>query len=111
MHRNRRTRDQPQTPDIHRQYSKRQWDGLVRKWRRQLHQWDVLGPNGEPIGDSNETPNDVAASSSAVASARELSDLDKEIEAVAMSLPEPAEDVEIDEDDLAALDEQLAEFI
>jgi len=36
----RRPRWHPNTPDPNAQYSKRQWDGLVRKWRRQLHTFD-----------------------------------------------------------------------
>ncbi len=34
-------------------YSKRQWDGIVRSWRRQLHRWD----NGTP---ANASPDDGA---------------------------------------------------
>lgn len=33
--------DHPVTPDPTGEYSKRQWDGIVRKWRRQLHTWDT----------------------------------------------------------------------
>jgi hypothetical protein len=31
-----------------RRFSKRQWDGIVRSWRRQLHMWD----NGTPANAS-----------------------------------------------------------
>jgi hypothetical protein len=35
----RKSRD-PQTPDKYQKISKRSWDFLVRKWRRQLHHFD-----------------------------------------------------------------------
>jgi len=50
----RRRRSDPRTPDKHQKYSKRAWDGLVRKWRRDLHRWDP--------------PEDLLASSSSSAS-------------------------------------------
>ncbi len=34
-----------------RQYSKRCWDAIVRKWRRELHKWD---PEGSTAGDEND---------------------------------------------------------
>lgn len=41
-HRSERKPQDPKTPDalelLH--YSKRAWDGIVRKWRRQLHDYD-----------------------------------------------------------------------
>ncbi|KAI8801262.1 hypothetical protein BJ742DRAFT_837886 [Cladochytrium replicatum] len=43
--RNRRKKGDPQTPDKHMKCSKRCWDGLIRAWRRKLHQWDP--PDGE----------------------------------------------------------------
>lgn len=30
----------PNTPDKYQRCSKRSWDGQVRKWRRELHEWD-----------------------------------------------------------------------
>ena len=36
----RRARGDPRTPDIHGVYSKRQWEGLVKAWRRRLHTYD-----------------------------------------------------------------------
>lgn len=30
----------PRTPDIHKDMSKRQFDGIVKAWRRALHTWD-----------------------------------------------------------------------
>eukprot|EP00164_Ancoracysta_twista_P000628 GFYU01000833.1.p1 GENE.GFYU01000833.1~~GFYU01000833.1.p1 ORF type:complete len:304 (+),score=90.50 GFYU01000833.1:336-1247(+) len=35
-----RGREDPRTPDIHRVCSKRCFDGQLRKWRRDLHKWD-----------------------------------------------------------------------
>lgn len=35
-----RTREHPKTPPMHLKYSRRAWDGLVKKWRIQLHEWD-----------------------------------------------------------------------
>jgi hypothetical protein len=32
----------PTTPDIHEKISKRNFDGRIKAWRRQLHFWDVL---------------------------------------------------------------------
>ena len=40
-----RKHQHPETPDKHSKCSKRTWDGLVRSWRRKLHQWDP--PEGE----------------------------------------------------------------
>jgi len=36
-----RTKVHPRIPDIHQVCSKRSWDGQVRKWRRQLHDYDL----------------------------------------------------------------------
>lgn len=38
-----RRRSDPQTPDIHMIASKRQFDGIVKAWRRRLHDWDPKG--------------------------------------------------------------------
>lgn len=35
-----RTREHPRTPNIRRKCSKRSWDGIVRRWRRALHEFD-----------------------------------------------------------------------
>ncbi|KAJ1631919.1 histone RNA hairpin-binding protein RNA-binding domain-containing protein [Pavlovales sp. CCMP2436] len=45
-----RAREQPRTPDRHKVMSKRAWEGLIRKWRRQLHDWDPLELQGERGG-------------------------------------------------------------
>lgn len=36
-----RQQEHPRTPDKTQKLSKRRWDGLVRAWRRKLHEWDV----------------------------------------------------------------------
>lgn len=40
----------PRTPDIKQVCSKRSWDGQVRKWRTQLHEFDL------PASENEETP-------------------------------------------------------
>ncbi|VEN60770.1 unnamed protein product [Callosobruchus maculatus] len=35
-----RTQEDPQTPNKYVKYSRRAWDGLIRKWRLQLHKYD-----------------------------------------------------------------------
>mmetsp|Transcript_17358 Transcript_17358/g.22572 ORF Transcript_17358/g.22572 Transcript_17358/m.22572 type:complete len:229 (+) Transcript_17358:40-726(+) len=37
---NERKRSDPMTPDIEMKASKRQFDGIVKAWRRRLHEWD-----------------------------------------------------------------------
>ncbi|KAL1530410.1 hypothetical protein AB1Y20_001315 [Prymnesium parvum] len=39
-----RTRDDPQTPDIFEKSAKRAFDGKVKAWRRALHAWDAAHP-------------------------------------------------------------------
>eukprot|EP00940_MAST-03C_sp_MAST-3C-sp2_P003618 g3618.t1 len=36
--------DEPYTPDKTQKYSKRQWQGMIRKWRRTLHMYDNREP-------------------------------------------------------------------
>ncbi|XP_022917486.1 histone RNA hairpin-binding protein [Onthophagus taurus] len=35
-----RGQNDPQTPDKHRKYSRRGWDGLIKQWRLRLHRFD-----------------------------------------------------------------------
>ncbi len=37
----------PRTPDKNLKYSRRQWDGLVKSWKLQLHAWDSQHKEGE----------------------------------------------------------------
>ena len=37
-----RKKTDPWTPDKYTKCSKRCWDGMVRSWRRQLHNWDPV---------------------------------------------------------------------
>ncbi|KAG8460459.1 hypothetical protein KFE25_013109 [Diacronema lutheri] len=41
-----RTAAQPRTPDRTKVMSKRAWEGLIRKWRRELHKWDPMELQG-----------------------------------------------------------------
>jgi len=49
-----RTKAHPKIPDIYQVCSKRSWDGQVRKWRRQLHDFD---PSPEAAGQDGLTQN------------------------------------------------------
>jgi len=66
-----RTRQHPRTPDIHKQCSKRAMDGLVRQWRRALHEYDpeVINANA----DGTTTAAATAAPSTASTASRKLS--------------------------------------
>lgn len=45
---NRREPGQPKTPNMQMKYSRRAWDGLIKMWRKKLHDWDdSKTPEGE----------------------------------------------------------------
>ena len=46
----------PRTPDIREPHSKRQFDGLVKEWRRRLHQWEGENPPPSVVSSSNSCP-------------------------------------------------------
>eukprot|EP01135_Chromosphaera_perkinsii_P006055 Nk52_evm3s387 gene=Nk52_evmTU3s387 len=62
----------PQTPNKHKKMSKRAWDGLVKKWRRQLHEYDFEEAAMQSI------PNPVNASEEASAIGNPPNELDAE---------------------------------
>lgn len=58
----RHPREHPPTPDPTGKYSKRQFDGMIRAWRRRLHDWDPpaaergLGPAVAPVIPALDAP-------------------------------------------------------
>eukprot|EP01111_Echinosteliopsis_oligospora_P011099 TRINITY_DN3575_c0_g1_i1.p1 TRINITY_DN3575_c0_g1~~TRINITY_DN3575_c0_g1_i1.p1 ORF type:complete len:200 (+),score=59.25 TRINITY_DN3575_c0_g1_i1:45-644(+) len=52
--REKRKRGDPMTPDKTRVCSKRSWDGVIRKWRRQLHAFDPETEDNQVTIDLNE---------------------------------------------------------
>jgi len=49
-----RKKTDPWTPDKYTKCSKRCWDGMVRSWRRQLHNWDPIDDNSSKM-NSNQS--------------------------------------------------------
>ena len=66
----------PVTPKKDRIYSKRQWDGAIKSWRRRLHQWDeknksvsIAAPAAGAAASSSAAPAAAPAATSAATSA------------------------------------------
>ncbi|XP_045448354.1 histone RNA hairpin-binding protein [Melitaea cinxia] len=53
-----RTKDDPKTPDKYTKYSRRSWDMLIKMWRKKLHQYDT-----EANKDDNESDESSSHSS------------------------------------------------
>jgi len=51
---NMRKKGDPKTPDKYQKCSKRSWDGQIKKWRRQLHQYDPTSNKDEIEVNPNE---------------------------------------------------------
>lgn len=60
---NARTKEHPKTPDIYQVCSKRSWDGQVRKWRRQLHDFDPSPAGQDGFNQDAADLEDTEASS------------------------------------------------
>lgn len=63
--RQKRTKEHPRTPTVQKECSKRSWDGLVRQWRRLLHDFDAKNAaeksgdkSGEQSADSNSSSSE-----------------------------------------------------
>lgn len=55
----RRRRTDPRTPDIHARISTKRFNGLVRAWRRRLHEFD---PQDSTVGASSSSPSSFSSS-------------------------------------------------
>lgn len=55
----------PRTPDKNIQYSRRQWDGLIKAWKLQVHAWNADGKfHNFSVGNWNEDQKASGSSSS-----------------------------------------------
>lgn len=55
--RSRRSKEHPRTPDKHKVCSKRAFEGLLKAWRRRLHEWDPSGAEGDCAQTVPVTPS------------------------------------------------------
>lgn len=81
----------PKTPNVHRKYSRRAWDGLIKQWRLQLHFWSL---SAEEIAEENrrreshnesfcsETSEVTSTSTATSTSSSMMSDVKSELEAL-----------------------------
>jgi len=56
-----RTKAHPRVPDVHQVCSKRSWDGQVRKWRRQLHDYDLPEAAGQVRSAADQDLDEVSS--------------------------------------------------
>jgi len=74
-----RKKEHPKIPDINQVCSKRSWDGQVRKWRRQLHDYDPpLAAGQKRLDDDDVGECDDDAADDAVCSVSEEEDSSEE---------------------------------
>lgn len=68
--------EEPRTPDKGQKYSKRQWDGMIRSWRRTLHAWDDKCPPPAKVPEENAVDNDLSRSVARVLSEKKKPERD-----------------------------------